>query len=110
MRAVEAGKLRRRIEVQELVETRDALRAVVLTPRTVAVHWAEILPLTGEERLQAAQVQANLTHRVRMRPLAFVLTAKHQLDYRGRVFRIEAVRDVEERGRLLELDCREEVA
>lgn len=109
MKAVRAGQLRHRVALQRPVSTRNSFGEVTLAWETYAERWAAVEPISGRERLLAAQVQAQLTHRVLLRPLDVTVSPRDQVAYRGRVLKVEAVRDLEERGRLLVLDCREEV-
>lgn len=103
-----AGKLRHRVTIQELVRTDDGYGGITETWQDVATVWAAVEPLRGNERYRAQQVQAELTHKVAMRYRVGV-KPQMRLLYAGRVLEIEAVIDVEERHRWLELLCSEVV-
>lgn len=85
------GDYRRRVEVQQRVETKNTLGEVEVNYQTIATRWCAIRPLNGKELLAAAQVQADVSHEIRMRYLS-TLTPKHRLIQvgSGRVFEIDS--------------------
>jgi len=101
-----AGKLRHRVTIQELVRADDGYGGIIETWQDVATVWAAVEPLRGSERYRAQQVQAELSHKVTMRYRAGV-KPQMRLLHNGRVLNIEAVIDAEERHRWLELLCSE---
>ena len=101
-----AGSLRHRFAIKTAQETTDSFGVTVETPITFATVWASIEPLSGRELFQAQQVQAEVTHRVRMRYLAGV-TAKMKGYYGTREFQILSVANRDERNRELEIMCKE---
>lgn len=69
-----AGRLRHRVVIEQRTEgTADAFGAPALTWTTFATRWADVRPLQGRELFAAQQVQANVSHAVRLRHLAGVL-------------------------------------
>jgi len=70
---------------------------------------AEIVPVSGHERLQSMRLEADVTHRVRMRYSAIV-KPWHRIRFGDRYFNIRSVLNVEERNRWLELKAEEGVA
>jgi len=104
-----AGKLRHRVTIQQLVATDDGYGGITETWQDVATVWAAVEPLRGTERYRAQQVQAELSHKVtiRYRP---GIKPDMRLKYGDRILEIEAVIDVEERHRWLELLCSEVVS
>lgn len=83
------------------------------TWRTLATVNAEIVPLSGRERLQAQALEAGLTYRVRMRDRSDV-TAKARLvcigpDFDGSTMQIHTVVRNHRLGSM-ELDCSEVLA
>lgn len=103
-----AGKLRHRVTIQQLVKTDDGYGGIVEAWQDVATVWAAVEPLRGSERYRAQQVQAELGHKVTMRYRAGI-KPQMRLLYNGRVLEVEAVIDVEEHHRWLELLCSEVV-
>lgn len=56
---------------------------------TAATRWGSIEPMSGREFFSAEKVQANATHRVRMRyDSAVEITPKDRLLWESRVFNI----------------------
>jgi SPP1 family predicted phage head-tail adaptor len=103
-----AGSLRHRITIQSVTETKDTFGGVTEAWGTHAAVWASIEPLSGRELLQAQQVQADITHRVRMRYVAGV-TTKMRVLYGSREFGIQVAINPEERNREIVLMCKEQV-
>lgn len=105
---MESGKLRHAVTIQSVTESRDAHGGTTLTWGTFHACHAAISPITGKEYLQASQVQAQVTHRIRVRRYAGI-TPRMRVLFGTRVFAVELVRDLEERRAEVELLCREEV-
>lgn len=62
-----AGKLNRRVTIQERVETQNTTGEVVWSWRDVCAVWAEISGVSGREFFSAQQIQSNVTHMVLIR-------------------------------------------
>jgi SPP1 family predicted phage head-tail adaptor len=104
---VNAGLLRHRFVIKTAIETKDSFGGTVETQITFATVWASIEPLSGRELLQAQQVQAEVTHRVRMRYLHGV-TSKMTGLFGTREFQFLAPPiNKDERNRELEIMCKE---
>lgn len=104
-----AGRLRHRLVIKSLTETRDADGAIsTVWTTTVATIWGRVEPLTGREFSEVAASGAETTHKIRIRHFAG-LTRKHRLLFGSRVFAIESVMDVDERDREMIVMCKEEV-
>jgi len=88
-------------------EARNSLGEAALAFSEEAKIWASIRPLSGRELWQAQQVQADVTHAVRIRYRNGVDATK-ALGFDGRQLNIVAVLNVEERNRTLELLCLEQ--
>lgn len=102
---MQAGKLRHRVQIQALSQVQDLATGEMLDTWTeLATVWANVVPLRGQERFEAQQVQAELSHRVEMRYRPDV-TSKNRLLYDGRILEIASVADFEERHRELNLMC-----
>ena len=114
---IKPGRLRRRIQLQRLVRTPDGAGGGSKAWTTFATVSAEPRPLTGNQRLQAEQLQSTVVTRlvIRFRPspsnpeMPFV-SAKDRVLYKGVAQNIKAVIDIEERRRWLELDLESGVA
>lgn len=105
---LDAGALRQRVQVQQRTQTRDQQGGFSDVWQTVARRWCSIEPLRGDEFFQAAQQDARVTHRVRLRPYPG-LDPTHRLLYGVRVLHITTVLTPGERGMLQELLVTEDV-
>ena len=102
------GTLRHKVEIQALTVTEDAIGNQVEEWTKVADVWAAVEPLQGDEKLAAAYIQAETTHKVTIRYLAGITPANRIL-FGSRTLEIESVRNLEERSRELVLMCKEKV-
>jgi SPP1 family predicted phage head-tail adaptor len=103
---VRIGRLRHRIAIERVTETRDTDGSVIETWSTYATVQASIDPISGREYFAAQSVQADLTHRIVMRYLSGIVP-KMRVKYGSRIFDILSVINVSERNRELQLMCRE---
>ena len=101
--------LRHKEEIQELIETQDAIGNQMYEWAKVGEAWAAIEPLKGEEYFAAATIQAQISHKVTMRPPGIEITPAHRIIFGSRIFEIESVINVEERNRELVLMCVEKI-
>jgi len=102
-----AGKLRHRIAVQSRAQAANAYGEIADTWATDATVWGSIEPLTGEERLVGDAIQAQASHRVRLRYRA--MTPRNRLLFGTRVFEVVRVDNPGERGAELDVLVRETV-
>ena len=107
---MQAGKLRHRIQLQSKTTERDSFGEPIATWATYADVWAEVNPLTGRERYTAQQVQASVSHQVRIRHRDDVETL-HRVRWMDkgteRFLDINAVLNPHHRDRELLLVCSE---
>ncbi|TKS58779.1 MAG: head-tail adaptor protein [Nitrospira sp.] len=101
-----AGTLRHLCMVQSLQVTRDTAGAEVQTWQDIAAVSVAIEPLAGREFFAAQQVNAELSHRVRMRYRPGLIPTM-RLQYGTRALLIESIINLQEHNRELELLCRE---
>jgi SPP1 family predicted phage head-tail adaptor len=101
---MQAGRLRYRLEVQRPVESRDDQGGVVQSWSTVHTVWGDLEPLRAKELLEAAKIEARLSHRLTLRHYpGLAPTWRLRLAGTTRVFQPYQVRDVHERRRLTEV-------
>jgi SPP1 family predicted phage head-tail adaptor len=93
--AIDAGKLRRRIQIQANTVTQSDLGQPVDSFATVATRWASIVPASGQAFAATDQVRNDTTHKVILRYYPG-LTPRHRIVYGSRVFNILSVLDEEE--------------
>lgn len=110
MKPVKIGPMRQRVTLQVLtVSGRDSYGAEIRDWTDLGEYWAEVVTLSGREAVNAQQVQAGATHRVRMRRVREILPDQRFL-FRGKTLNILSVDDVEFRGREYRILCQEAVA
>jgi SPP1 family predicted phage head-tail adaptor len=97
-----AGALRHTLVIEQPTETRDAHGQAVQTWTTFATVPGSLEPLNGREIFAAAQVQAEITARARIRYLDGV-TPKMRIAFESKIYAITAVIDRDLRHRELEL-------
>jgi len=102
------GSLRHYVEIHALTIIEDDIGNQTEEWAKVAEVWAAVEPLQGDEKLAAAYIQAETTHKVTIRYLAGI-TPANRLLFDGRTLEIESVRNLEERNRELVLMCKEKV-
>lgn len=104
---MQAGALRHRLTLETPNTTADSFGEETEAPyTTLATVWGSIEPLSGNERLRMQQVQAEVTHRVRIRYRSGV-TPELRVKFGTRYFNILSVTNWEERNRELEIMCKE---
>lgn len=103
------GRLRHRVTIEAPVfETQPDNSQKIAGWTELDTVWAEVSPLSGREFWDAAQVQSQVTHTIRIRYIAG-LTPRHRCLWDQRMFNIESVRDIDERKVFMTLMCREKV-
>ena len=75
---------------------------------TVSTAWANVQPVSAQERYNTLKAQQYITHNVTMRQDVTITTA-NRIKYVNRIFHIETKIDPTERSRMMLLKCREEV-
>jgi SPP1 family predicted phage head-tail adaptor len=88
--AIDPGRLRERVTIQQATATRNRIGETVQTWGTFAEVWASVEGLSGREVLQSGQQQTEVTHRVRMRYVTG-LTQLMRLSWRGRILEITSL-------------------
>lgn len=103
--AARAGQLDKKIIIQTFSESNTG-GEVALTPSTHATVWASIQPLRGQERMNAAQVTPEVTHKITIRYLS-TLTSRMRISWDSRFFGIVSIINPLERNERQELMCKE---
>ncbi len=81
------------------------------TPRTFSLvcrQYVQVIPLTGEELVEARKIHPRVTHRVRTRWFDRWTTSLMRFVMNGREFWSAAAKTLEEKNRVLEFLCTEE--
>ena len=108
MSCCQIGKMRHRVVVQSFIETQDDAGQPIKTYSDLDTVWAKVTPLTGKERVEAAQVRAEVTHSVMIRYRAG-LKPKMRLVYDGQILEIAAVINLREEDRWMQIACIERI-
>jgi len=107
------SRLKKRVEIENPVETPDGGGGFTITWQNFATVWAEIIPFTASSRNSERSVNSKLedvgSFRITIRHLDGV-EAKMQVKFGTRLFNIRAVIDPNENKELLELIAEEGVA
>ena len=107
MTSLRAGQLTRRLTLQSLSTTLDSYGISIPTWTNVMTVWADIQPLTGQERLSAAQLASEVTHQLTVRYSSLLadtrVVAGYRALYKGRIFNIHAALNEDESNVLVTL-------
>ncbi len=102
------GAKRHRVTVQRSTIANDTYGEGIETWVELYVTWAEILSLSGEERVRGHQVEGSMTHRMFIRKHPdYDVTNKDRVVYGSRTYDIVSVDDVELRGEQYDMMVRE---
>lgn len=104
---MQAGRLRKRVELQSTpITNRNPTGGVVENWTTIVTRWAELIPLRGQERFEAAQMEAQTTIKIRIRYYS-QLKPTWRIKYGERIFNITGIANVGERNFAQEIECKE---
>jgi len=101
------GSLNKLVSIEEYTETKDSFGAVTKTWTELSKAWANIVPLSGNEKYVSAEKHATATHQITIRYLAGV-NPKMRVVYGTRVFEIVYAPNVGERNKMMQLIVEEE--
>lgn len=99
---MQAGRLNRRITIEEKSVARDSYGGESITWSAVATVWAAVLPIRGREYVAIRQAGAELTTRFLIRYMAGITPAMRVV-YDGAAYYIREVIDPQDRHDHLEL-------
>jgi SPP1 family predicted phage head-tail adaptor len=106
-----AGRLRHRVSIQNLVETQSTITGeLVQSWSTVLDVWGNVEPLTGREYFSSQQMQARIDTRVTIRYSTVNITPKMIVANGTHLYNIDAVINPELRNEQIQLMCFERVA
>jgi len=90
---VKAGTLNRRITIQQATTSADGYGEPIASWSSLAEVWAEVLPLTVNERFQAQQINPEATVKMRLRHRDDV-TIHMRVLYEGVYYDIQGVTEI----------------
>lgn len=105
---MKAGQLRHLITIEQPTETRDSMGGTITVWVPFATLWAAVEPISGREYFAADKVNAEESHRIRIRHYPGI-TSKMRAKWNDRTFNIRAVLNIQERNREIHLMCLEVV-
>lgn len=101
--------MRQRVTLQSgTVTGQDAFGEQQTEATTVGTYWAEVSMLSGREAVNAAQICAEATHKVRMRYVGPILPDQWFL-FGGKRLNIKSVDNIDNRNREYLILCQEVV-
>jgi SPP1 family predicted phage head-tail adaptor len=103
---MEAGKLNKRITIQQQSTTQDSYGEAVNTWTTFATVWAAINPIIGKEFFASDIVNSKVTTKIRIRYLSGLLP-KMRAVYGSKNYDIKAIMNIAEKNAQMLLMCEE---
>jgi SPP1 family predicted phage head-tail adaptor len=88
--AIDFGRMRERVRIEQATENRNAIGEVVRSWQTFAERWASVDGLSSREFLIQGQQQTEISHRVRLRYLDG-MTSTMRIVWRDRVLEINSL-------------------
>lgn len=106
-----ARRLRKRITVQSVTESKDSYGQPLETWSTYAIRYADILPTSGREYVAAQQrFSEEITLlRIRYDSISKNITPKMRIKYGTRTLNIESAINEQELNKHIQILCREPV-
>lgn len=101
-----AGDLRHQVTIQQFESIDDGGGGHEEVWTDLTTVWGSVEPLNGKERYDAQQIQATLSHKIRIRYYPN-LKPSMRVKFETRVFNILSIINFEERNRELQLMCEE---
>jgi len=97
-----SGKLRHNIVFEQKNQVSDGGGGYDYTTEQVATVRAYIKPVSTNERIFAAQVQSDISHKIYIR-YRTDLNAAMRINYNGRLFQVKGLMNIEEQNKWLEI-------
>lgn len=94
----------KRVSLQVVTQTPDGQGGYTEAWVTVANVWADIVPVSGYERMEAMKLESPLSHKVTLRYYPGI-TTKHRILWEGRVLQIKEVINKDEQNVMHVLKC-----
>lgn len=103
-----SGDLKKLIDIESISVTSDGMGAYVESWSTYKKNvWAAIWPVSAKERIQSGKVEAEITHRIRIRYMDGVTSAM-RIKYGITYFKIVSVINVGMENRMIDILAVEE--
>ena len=107
-----AGKLRNRVTVRNLIETQSTITGELVRTWSTVLDgvWASVEPLQGREYFAASQFQSRIDTKVTLRYSTVNITPKMIVANGTHIYNIESVINPELKNKEIQLMCFERVA
>ncbi len=99
---INAGRMRHRVVVERATKTPDGAGGYALSWAAVATIWADVRPVSGNERYLSMRVEDDVSHTILTRYRNDILPSD-RLSFDSRLMQVKSVINVEERSRYLEI-------
>lgn len=107
-KAVKIGDMRHRILFQSGTKIEDEHQGHTIRWNDVAVVWAIVEPISGNEFYYSQQLKNTITHKITVRYRADI-NVEMRIIFEKRIMKIESMINLEEGNRFLLLRCEEEL-
>lgn len=91
------GRMRYRIEIENLVESTDSDGFITEEWNNFATVWADITSLSGKEYIESAQTLSEVTSKIYIRFIQGLKTTM-RIKYKDRIFNIQSILQDEKQG------------
>ena len=95
------------VELQSYTTTSDGMGGTTAVYTKVADIWANIQPVTGNEKWEIESIKGTISHVITIRHRA--VTNENRIRYKGRTFLIRYALNEGEESKFTKLACTEEV-
>lgn len=102
------GNLRDKVTLQQLIETPDDNVGTIRKFKDIKRIWASIDPAKGNSYYLNQQIDADITHIVRIRYIDDITAENYFIYWNFKRYRVRQVKNIYEFDRWLELYCEEE--
>lgn len=87
------GRLDRRIVIEEATQTRDELGAIIETWATWRTIWAQVTPMTANDRFLSDALRPARTNKFRIRYLAGI-SEQMRITFEDRTYKITGIAEI----------------
>ena len=100
------GDLRNKVTLEKFTRAPDGMGGFINTYSVHATTWAAIWPLSATERIQAAQNNMIVTHKIRLR-FRYLLNPQWRIQYGDKYYSIKGIINKDTKNKTLEIMAEE---
>ena len=105
---IRSGELTEIITLQENQGAVAGLQGPIESWVTIRTPWAQVVTLTGREFVQAAAVQGEHTHRIKIRFVKGIsVTTKYRVLWNSAILGVESITNTDQKNEELVLMCKQ---